>query len=120
MARRVNFVSLKDGIDLSTAAGRLIANVLASVAEYENEVRSERVRAGQDAARAADSAGGDCITGRAAGSPDGDCHTGRSADNAGERSYVTSAGGNSHPQGTYENCPQREFQPGWQTHRLGK
>jgi DNA invertase Pin-like site-specific DNA recombinase len=44
---------LKDGIDLSTAAGRLIANVLASVAEYENEVRSERVRAGQDAARAA-------------------------------------------------------------------
>ena len=52
-ARRVNFVSLKDGIDLSTAAGRLIANVLASVAEYENEVRSERVRAGQDAARAA-------------------------------------------------------------------
>ena len=52
-ARRVNFVSLKDGIDLATAAGRLIANVLASVAEYENEVRSERVRAGQDAARAA-------------------------------------------------------------------
>lgn len=51
--RRVNLVSLKDGIDLSTAAGRLIANVLASVAEYENEVRSERVRAGQDAARAA-------------------------------------------------------------------
>lgn len=52
-ARGVNFVSLKDGIDLSTAAGRLIANVLASVAEYENEVRSERVRAGQEAARAA-------------------------------------------------------------------
>ena len=52
-ARRVNFVSLKDGIDLSAAAGRLIANVLASVAEYENEVRSERVRAGQDVARAA-------------------------------------------------------------------
>ena len=52
-SQRVNFVSLKDGIDLSTAAGRLIANVLASVAEYENEVRSERVRAGQDAARAA-------------------------------------------------------------------
>jgi DNA invertase Pin-like site-specific DNA recombinase len=46
-------VSLKDGIDLATAAGRLIANVLASVAEYENEVRSERVRAGQEAARAA-------------------------------------------------------------------
>ena len=52
-ARRVNFVSIRDSIDLSTAAGRLIANVLASVAEYENEVRSERVRAGQQAARAA-------------------------------------------------------------------
>lgn len=51
--RRVNLVSLKDGIDLSTAAGRLMANVLASVASYETEIRSERVRAGQNAARAA-------------------------------------------------------------------
>jgi len=31
----------------------LIANVLASVAAYENEVRSERILAGQEAARAA-------------------------------------------------------------------
>ena len=30
----------------------LLANVLASVAAYENEVRSERIRAGQAAARA--------------------------------------------------------------------
>ncbi len=52
-ARKVNLVSLRDGIDLGTAAGRLIANVLASVAAYENEVRSERIRAGQSAARAA-------------------------------------------------------------------
>lgn len=50
--RRVNLVSLKDNIDLSTAGGRLLANVIASVAQYENEVRSERVRAGQAAARA--------------------------------------------------------------------
>lgn len=49
---KVNLISLKDGIDLSTAAGRLIANVLASVAAYENEVRSERIVAGQAAARA--------------------------------------------------------------------
>ena len=63
-SRRVNFVSLKDGIDLSTAAGRLIANVLASVAEYENEVRSERVRAGQDAARAAGKRWGGSKSGR--------------------------------------------------------
>ena len=48
----INLVSLKDGIDLQTAAGRLMANVLASVAAYENEIRSERIVAGQRAARA--------------------------------------------------------------------
>ena len=53
IARKVNLVSIKDGIDLKTPAGRLIANVLASVAAYENEVRSERILAGQAAARAA-------------------------------------------------------------------
>jgi DNA invertase Pin-like site-specific DNA recombinase len=51
--RKINLVSVKDGIDLGTAAGRLMANVLASVAAYENEVRSERIRAGQQVARAA-------------------------------------------------------------------
>ena len=49
--RKVNLLSLRDGIDLHTAAGRLMANVLASVAQYETEVRAERVRAGQQAAR---------------------------------------------------------------------
>jgi DNA invertase Pin-like site-specific DNA recombinase len=39
-------------VDLSAAAGRLMANVLASVAAYENEVRSERIRAGQAVALA--------------------------------------------------------------------
>ena len=50
-ARKINLVSLRDGIDLSTAAGRLIANVIASVAQYETEVRADRVRAGIAAAR---------------------------------------------------------------------
>lgn len=50
--RRVGLVSLKDGIDLATPAGRMIANVLASIAQFETEVRAERVRAGQAAARA--------------------------------------------------------------------
>jgi DNA invertase Pin-like site-specific DNA recombinase len=50
--RKVNLVSLKDGLDLSTPAGRLMANVLASVAQYETEVRGERVAAGQAIARA--------------------------------------------------------------------
>jgi DNA invertase Pin-like site-specific DNA recombinase len=50
--RKLNLVSIKDGIDLNTTAGRLIANVLASVAQYETEVRGERVLAGQAVARA--------------------------------------------------------------------
>ncbi len=52
VALKVNFISLRDGIDLSTAAGRLIANVLASVASYETEIRAERIAAGK-AAKAA-------------------------------------------------------------------
>ena len=50
--RNIGFEALRDKVDLSTAAGRLMANVLASVAAYENEVRSERIRAGQAVARA--------------------------------------------------------------------
>ena len=49
--RKVNLISLRDGIDLNTAAGRLMANMLASVAQYETEVRAERVLAGQARAR---------------------------------------------------------------------
>jgi DNA invertase Pin-like site-specific DNA recombinase len=40
--RGINFVSLTEGIDLATTGGRLMANVLASVAEFEREVRTER------------------------------------------------------------------------------
>lgn len=50
--RKVTLVSLKDGIDLLTPAGRLIANVLASVAQYETEVRASRIQAGIEAAKA--------------------------------------------------------------------
>ncbi len=48
----VVLVSIKDGLDLSTPAGRLMAGVLASVAQYETEVRQERTLAGQAVARA--------------------------------------------------------------------
>ncbi len=51
-ARKVTLVSIKDGLDLATPAGRLMANVLASVAQYETEVRAERVLAGLAVARA--------------------------------------------------------------------
>lgn len=57
-ARKVGFLSLRDGFDPSTPAGRLTRNVLASVAQFETEVRSERQQAGIDAAREAN--GGVC------------------------------------------------------------
>lgn len=50
--RGVNLVSIKDGLDLSTPAGRMMANVLASVAQFETEVRSERQMAGIEVAKA--------------------------------------------------------------------
>jgi DNA invertase Pin-like site-specific DNA recombinase len=51
-ARKVDLVSIRDGFNLASASGRLHARILASVAEFETEVRAERVRAGQAAARA--------------------------------------------------------------------
>lgn len=62
--RGINLVSLRDGIDLSTPAGRMMANVLASVAQYETEVRAERVLAGQAAARAQGKTWGGSVKGR--------------------------------------------------------
>ncbi|WP_339909880.1 recombinase family protein [Symmachiella dynata] len=64
VTRRINLVSIKDGVDLSTPAGRLIANVLASVAAYENEVRAERIIAGQAVAKAAGKTWGGSKKGR--------------------------------------------------------
>ncbi len=61
---RVGLVSLREGMDLSTPAGRLMAHVLASVAQYETELRGERVRAGQEAARAAGKTWGGSKKGR--------------------------------------------------------
>lgn len=62
--RRINLVSLKDGIDLNTPAGRMLANVLASLAQFETEVRAERVLAGQAVARAAGKVWGGSVRGR--------------------------------------------------------
>jgi len=60
----VGLVSVRDGLDLATPAGRLMANVLASVAAYENEVRTERIVAGQAAARAQGKRWGGSVKGR--------------------------------------------------------
>ena len=51
ISKKIGLFSMKDSLDLSTPAGRLMANVLASVAAYETEVRAERVLAGQAVAR---------------------------------------------------------------------
>ena len=45
-AAGVGFVSVRDGIDISTASGRLFRTILAGFAEYEREVISERIKAG--------------------------------------------------------------------------
>ena len=66
-AKKIRLVSLKDSVDLDTPAGRLVANVLASVAAYETEVRGERIQAGQTAARAAGRKWGGSQPGRLAG-----------------------------------------------------
>jgi len=62
--RKIKLVSIRDGLDLSTPAGRLMANVLASVASYETEIRAERVLAGQAVARAAGKTWGGSKAGR--------------------------------------------------------
>lgn len=62
--RGVGLVSIKDGLDLLTPAGRLMANVLASVAQFETEVRGERVLAGQPKARKAGKRWGGSEAGR--------------------------------------------------------
>jgi len=63
-ARKVGLLSLKDSLDLSTPAGRLMAHVLASVAAYETEVRQERQAAGIAAAKAAGKTWGGSEPGR--------------------------------------------------------
>lgn len=54
----VQFVSLTDGIDTSTPAGRFFFHVMASLAEMERELIVERTRAGLAAARRQGRTGG--------------------------------------------------------------
>lgn len=50
-ARGIDFISLHDGIDTSTPAGRFTFHVISAVAELEREIIRERVRSGIQAAR---------------------------------------------------------------------
>jgi DNA invertase Pin-like site-specific DNA recombinase len=48
----VQFVSLKDNLDLTTASGRLMFQIIGAMAEFERSLIQERVRAGLRNARA--------------------------------------------------------------------
>jgi len=48
--RQITFVSLQDKLDTSSAQGRLIFNIFASLAEFEKDLISERTKAGLKAA----------------------------------------------------------------------
>jgi len=48
----VDFVSLRDQLDMTTPAGKLMVHILASFAEFERDIISERVRAGLANAKA--------------------------------------------------------------------
>ena len=47
----VEFVSVRDGVDASSATGRLMRTILAAFAEHEREVATERIKAGVNRAR---------------------------------------------------------------------
>lgn len=50
-SRGVEFVSLREGIDTTTPAGRFAFTVFAGIAEFEREIIRERVKAGLDTAK---------------------------------------------------------------------
>jgi len=57
-ARGVDLVVLDQGIDTSTAVGRMFFQILGAIAEFEHALMSERTRDGLDAARARGRTGG--------------------------------------------------------------
>lgn len=57
-ARGVDLVVLDQGIDTSTAVGRMFFQILAAIAEFEHALMSERTRDGLEAARARGRTGG--------------------------------------------------------------
>lgn len=58
MSRNIGIISLQDPIDTSTAPGRLIFNIFASLAEFEKDLIRERTKAGLKSARARGRMGG--------------------------------------------------------------
>lgn len=62
MERQIGLISLNDPIDTTTAQGRLVFNIFASLAEFERDLIRERTQAGLKAAR---------VRGRTGGRPQG-------------------------------------------------
>ena len=56
--KQIQFVSLQDHLDTTTAQGRLMFNLFASLAEFERDLTRERTNAGLAAARARGRQGG--------------------------------------------------------------
>jgi DNA invertase Pin-like site-specific DNA recombinase len=56
--KEVEFVSIQDNIDTSTALGRFFFRIMASIAELERDIISERTKNGLQAARARGRKGG--------------------------------------------------------------
>ncbi|MGG1518460.1 recombinase family protein [Paenibacillus oryzisoli] len=54
----INFVSLKENIDTTSATGKLIFTILAALSQFEREMIIERTYAGLEAARARGRVGG--------------------------------------------------------------
>lgn len=54
----VEFVSIRDNIDTSTATGKFFFRMMASIAELERDIISERTKAGLESARARGRKGG--------------------------------------------------------------
>lgn len=70
-SHKVNLISLHENIDLKTASGRLLVNILGSIAEFESGLRSERILSGQAAARERGVRWGGSEKGRLAGISEG-------------------------------------------------
>jgi DNA invertase Pin-like site-specific DNA recombinase len=54
----VHFISIRDNIDTSTAVGRFFFRTMASIAELERDIISERTKSGLEAARSRGRSGG--------------------------------------------------------------
>jgi DNA invertase Pin-like site-specific DNA recombinase len=57
-SQQVQFISLNESIDTTTAVGELAFHMIGSIAQFERRLLSERTKAGLDAARARGRKGG--------------------------------------------------------------